>query len=169
MICKHSKIIDQIIRRENTPLSFCSYHVPEILVWGQKRRHTPPPPPHYISAFVQPISWPTSRSHDWLIDCYRRVGVRDPDRSHTQTPSIFTSLRITDVKSVLLFLLPTGWVGRQFFFIQLEFADSRVSPAAAYLIQLFLHVVFARRIKSWDRKRLVLFPLNIKQSPNLVY
>ena len=61
-----------------------------------------------------------------------------------------------------------GWAGN-FFFIQLEFADSRVSPAAAYLIQLFLHVVFARRIKSWDRKRLVLFPLNIKQSPNLVY
>ena len=115
MICKYSKIIDQIIRRENTALSFCSYHVPEILVWGQKRRHTPSPP-HYISAFVQPISWLTSWAHDWLIDCYRRVGVRDPDRSHTQTPSIFTSLRITDVKSVLLFLLPTGWVGRQFFF-----------------------------------------------------
>ena len=31
----------------------------------------------------------------------------------------------------------------------------------------FLHVVFTWRIKSSDRKRPVLFPLNVKQSPNL--
>ena len=69
-----------------------------------------------------------------------------------------------------------------------------VSPAAAYFFQLFLYVVFAWWIKflanqkilgkiiielkieiqfipakSMDRKRLVLFPLNIKLSPNLGY
>ena len=35
-------------------------------------------------------------------------------------------------------------------------------PIVAYVILLFFHVVFTWRIKSSDRKRSVLFPLNIK-------
>ena len=84
--------------QENTALSFCSCqcHVPELLVWG-KKKHTSPLP-RYISAFSQTISWPTSWCViDWLLPA---GGGSWPDCSRTQTPSVFTSLRITNVKSV---------------------------------------------------------------------
>ena len=99
--------------------SFHSYHVPELLVWG-KKKHTSPLP-RYISAFSQTISWPTSWCViDWLLPA---GGGSWPDCSRTQTPSVFTSLRITNVKSVYYSFYPQGgWVG-QFFLFSLNFAS----------------------------------------------
>ena len=142
--------------KENcTALSFHSYHVPEFLVWGKKQAHIPPPPPYIpptpLHLGVCTTHQLTDQLVEWLIGRYRWGSATPPAHAHcTQTPSVFTSLRITNVKSVYYSFYPQGgWVG-QFFFIQLEFCQ---------FIQLSLHVVFAWQIKSSDRKHSVLFPV----------
>ena len=152
--------------QENTALSFCSCqcHVPELLVWG-KKKHTSPLP-RYISAFSQTISWPTSWCViDWLLPA---GGGSWPDCSRTQTPSVFTSLRITNVKSVYYSFCPQGgWAG-EMFLIQLEFRQFTDSQFHRLPRTSFSCFYMSSLLSSLDQKRSVLFPINIKQSANLV-
>ena len=76
------------LSQENSALSFLSCYVPELIfLCGGKK--TPPP----LQLGVCTIHWMTDQSVTWLIDCYRRVGVKDPNNSSTQTLSAFTVLR----------------------------------------------------------------------------
>ena len=132
--------------QENTALSFCSCqcHVPELLVWG-KKKHTSPLP-RYISAFSQTISWPTSWSCDWLI-ANSRWGFVTRLLTHSNAICIHQPKNY-QCQISLLFLLPTGWVGRWNVFNSAWIPSVHrfpVSPAAAYFIQLFLYVVFAQQ------------------------
>ena len=60
----------------------------------EKNTHIPPTPLHLGDCTTHQL---TDLLVAWLIDCSRQVGVRDPDTVHSQTLSMFTSLRITDV------------------------------------------------------------------------
>ena len=59
------------------------------------KKHTNPPYPITSRRLYHPSA--ADLLVAWLIDCSRQVGVRDPDTVHSQTLSMFTSLRITDV------------------------------------------------------------------------
>ena len=139
---------------------------------GEKQKHIPPPhtPIHLSVCTTHQL---TNHLVTWLIDCYRLVGVRNPNCSRTKTPSV----RIHQHKNCRCqnqFIIPLThqgeWDGRKFVisawipsFRRFPFHRLRCTSFSWF----FLHVVYTWRVKSSDRKRSVLFPLNIKQSPNL--
>ena len=104
---------------------FHSYHVPE-LQCGGKKTHIPPLP---VSTFVQPISWLTSWSRDWLI-ATGGWGSWPRSLTHTNTIRIHQPKKLSMSKSVYYSFYP--WV----------------SPFATHVILLFLYAVLAWWIAS---------------------
>ena len=91
------------------------------LVWREKRH----PPTSLHLGFCTTCQL-TNQSVTRLIDCYRRVVVNKPDRTDTQTPSLFTSLRNYQYQNQ--FIIPFAHRAGENFWIRLELslcADSQ--------------------------------------------
>ena len=74
---------------ENSALSFLSFFMYMTLFFSVGKKKAPPTPLHRGLFTIHPLTNQTVR--DWLIAT--RVGVNDPNPSHTQTLSIFRDLR----------------------------------------------------------------------------
>ena len=151
-----------ILAPENSALSFHSYHVPVFRV-GEKQSTHPP----------LPVKWGVCTTHQltnqlvtWLIVCYRPVGVRDPVPSRSQTLFLFTSLRNYQYqnKFIVPFIHGVGGLGKNLISVGIPLIRDSWLPAIFYMSSshdgLRIRIVL-------DRKRSVLFLLNIKQNSNL--
>ena len=126
--------------RENFPLLPCTW------TSVRRKKDTHPPPTRLNVCTAHQL---TDQLVTWLIDCYRWVSAN----AHKQG-SYSPQHRILQ------------------FFFQLEFCpftDSWFPRLPRTSFCCFLHVVLAWQTKSSYRKRSGLFPLSLKQSPNLGY
>ena len=85
------------------------------------------------------VGRPVCHMIDWFIDCYRQVGVNNPTRSHTQTPSVFTGLRNYWCQNQ--FIPQGGWAGENFEFVLNSFISQIPGWPGCHVTLSFLHVV----------------------------
>ena len=119
---------------------------------GGKTKHTSPPKLLNLG-IVSSADWPVGHMIEWLLP----VGGGSWPNPLTRV-CIYQPKKLTMSKLVYYsFYLRGGWAGWKLILAWIRlFKD------------YFLLVVFTWRIMSSDRKHLVLFPLNVKQNPNLL-
>ena len=130
---------------------------------GKKDNTPPPPTPLHIC--ICKIHQLTDQAVTWLIDYYRRVGDKDPNRSRTQTSCVFTSQRNYQCQNQLIIPFTHRAGGRVNIF---EFVLNSVSsqipglPGCLVLPSVVLTVIIIWWIKSLDRNCSVFFPAKYK-------
>ena len=149
--------------RSLLPLLPCTW----ALSVGEKR-HLPPYPVTSRHLCNPSADQPVGHMIDWLL---LAVGSSRPwPLTHTNAICIHQPKKLPMSKSVYYFTHRAGGQAKKFELI-LNSVSYHIPGFTGCLVlhSEVLHIVIARQLRSSDRKRLVLFPLNIKQSPNLGY